>query len=49
MDWKANLPVRFQLTQQNIFARQGTRTIGPLIMLHLWHDMLQCELHRVVG
>ncbi|KAH8669124.1 hypothetical protein BX600DRAFT_461251 [Xylariales sp. PMI_506] len=45
--WSGNLPVRLQLTRENIFGRHQTPHLGPLVMLHLWFDMLHIELYRL--
>ncbi|ORY34962.1 hypothetical protein BCR39DRAFT_515811 [Naematelia encephala] len=44
--WKATLPERYLLTRENIFARHGSPSLGPFVMLHLWYDMLQSELYN---
>lgn len=45
--WKTNLPESLQLSRQNLFNRHKTPHLGPLVMLHLWYDMLHCELYRL--
>ncbi|OJJ45124.1 hypothetical protein ASPZODRAFT_18034 [Penicilliopsis zonata CBS 506.65] len=44
--WKTNLPARLSLTESNL-NQSETAKHGPLVMLHLWWDMLHCELFRL--
>lgn len=46
-EWLESLPSRLADTTENVFARIGTRSLHPFIMLHLHHYMLRCELWRV--
>lgn len=47
--WQTMLPARFRLTRAVLFSRHHTPHyhLGPLVMLHLWFDMLHCELYRL--
>lgn len=47
--WRTFLPARFHLTRTVLFSRHHTPHyhLGPLVMLHLWFDMLHCELYRL--
>jgi hypothetical protein len=45
--WASHLPESLHLSRQNIFSRHNTPHLGPMVMLHLWNDMLHCELYRL--
>lgn len=45
--WATHLPESLRLTRQNLFSRHNTPHLGPMVMLHLWNDMLHCELYRL--
>jgi hypothetical protein len=45
--WSTSLPPSLRLSRDNIFSRHRTPHLGPLVILHLWSDMLHCELYRL--
>ena len=45
--WRETLPSEFDLTIPNLRFWQRTNQLGSLLALHMWYDLLSCDLYRI--